>query len=90
MGVVKTNICSKYMVKEVKMRLNPLYYYRMWRIRRIIRKLPPVDRSAYEGKVGEYIDTISKLELPPRGEVGSEANMIRALMVMKALHEKRR
>lgn len=72
------------------MRLNPLYYYRMWRIRRIIRKLPPIDRSAYGGKVGEYLDMINSLKLPPRGEPGSEANMMRELMVMKALHEKRR
>ena len=71
------------------MRLNPLYHWRMWRIRRITGKLPPVDRSAYGGKVGEYIDTIQPLVLPPRGEAGSEANMIRALMVMKALYERK-
>jgi hypothetical protein len=71
-------------------RLNPFHYYRVWRIRRIISKLPPVDRSAYGGKIGEYIDIISKLELPPRAEAGSEANMLRALKVISALDEARR
>lgn len=71
-------------------RLNPFHYYRRWRIRRIISKLPPVDRSAYGGKAGEYIDMLSKLELPPREEAGSEANMLRAFKVIEALNKARR
>lgn len=68
------------------MKLNPLYHWRMWRIRRIIRKFPPIDRSAYGGKLGEYLDTISRLELPPRSEAGSEVNMIRSLLLLQALY----
>lgn len=71
------------------MKLNPFHYYRMWRIRRIIRELPPVDRSAYGGKIGEYLDMINSLELPPRGPAGSEANMLRVLKISKALSKRR-
>ncbi len=69
------------------MKLNPLYYWRMWRVKRILRKMAPPRLKELEGILKPYLSAIASLELPPRGELGSEANMIRVLLIMKALHE---
>lgn len=46
--------------------------------------------SRYEQAVAPYLDTIANLNLPPRGPKGDPANMQRAAMVAKALHDKKR
>ena len=46
-------------------------------------------RSAYARGWAPYRDVLLKLNLPPRGKVGSRVNLRRAFMVNEALHKEK-
>ena len=65
---------------------HPLFYWRIMRKRRWLRKEAG---AAYLEGVKPYLETLEKLELPPRGAVGCDDNFRRAWLVAKALHDKK-
>jgi hypothetical protein len=46
--------------------------------------------EAYAEGFRPYAEVISKLELPPRGPVGSPQNLLRVNVIAKALHDKKK
>lgn len=46
-------------------------------------------QTKYENGIKDYLDTISGLNLPPRGPKGDPNNIARVTMIAKALHDKK-
>lgn len=49
-----------------------------------------VAKSAYETAIAPFLDTISKITLPPKGPKGSPANIQRVAVIAKALNDKKK
>ena len=65
---------------------HPIFYWRE------LRKQPSrlkEGSEAYQAAMKPFVDVLASVQLPPRGEVGSEDNYRRAWLISKALHDKK-
>lgn len=65
---------------------HPIFYWQIMRRRPWLRKEAGV---AYLEGIKPYMEVLEKLELPPRGEIGSDDNYRRAFLIARALHVKK-